>query len=125
MAKKQPLPKRKKRFSIKVIKVVCGDCNVVMERWENPYDKSEEHFESRCPVCGMHIKAYEGSFHCIDENGRAYLEIKWNKDLDWKKEFLKKEIIAWENRKKQREEYDKIYESFEKADEDFDVSGNG
>jgi len=113
MAKKQVLPTKKKRFNVKVIKIICGDCNAVMERWINPNDTTEEHFETRCPICGMHIK-----FYCIDENGRSYLEVRWNKDLEWKKEFLEKEKNYYENKKAQKEEYERIYEAFEKADKE-------
>lgn len=106
MAKKHPLPKRKKRFNVKVIKFVCGDCNAIMERWNEPYAPTEEHFYVRCPVCGMHIRVYDQTYHCIDENNRCYLETKWNKDLEWKKEFLKKEKNYWENKRKQQEDFD-------------------
>ena len=121
MAKKQPLPIKKKRFNAKVIKVICGDCQAVMDRWMNPNDETEEHFETKCPVCGMHIKHYINTFYCIDENGRSYLEVRWNKDLDWKKEFLQKEHNYYENKKAQKEEYDRIYEAFEKSDKDENV----
>ena len=113
MSKIRAPPKRKKRFNVKVIKFVCGDCNAVMERWSNPYTSTEEHFYVKCPVCGMHIRAYEKSFHCIAENGRPYLEIKWDKPLEWKKDFLQKEKNYYETKKRQQEDYDAFNKSLE------------
>lgn len=108
MTPKKVLPKKRKRFPMKVVQVVCGDCNALMERWDNPNDSREEHFETRCPECGMHIRHYEDTYLCIDTNGRAYMEVKWNKDLEWKKEFLQKEKNYWENQKRMRKEYDEL-----------------
>ena len=117
------MPKRKKRFKANVIKVVCTDCQAVMERWKNPYEEKEEHFETRCPVCGMHIRHYEKTFYCIDENGRCYLEVKWDKDLEWKKEFIKKEENYWADIQHQREEMKKFQEDFDKKMMETDIDG--
>ena len=117
------IPKRKKRFNGKVIQVVCADCQAVMERWDNPYDPKEEHFDTRCPVCGMHIRHYEKTYYCIDVNGRCYLEVKWDKDMEWKEDFLQKEKNYWEDKKMQKEQFEKFQEEFEKADREFDTDG--
>ncbi|MCP4762612.1 MAG: hypothetical protein GY870_12600 [archaeon] len=114
------LPKRKKRFKVSVIKVVCTDCQAVMERWVNPYDEKEEHFETRCPVCGMHIRHYEKTFYCIDESGRCYLEVQWDKDIEWKTEFLKKEKNYWDEKIRQAKEFEDFSKEFNKADKEFD-----
>jgi len=118
MAKKQTLPKRKKRFNVKVIKVVCGDCEAVMDRWENPYDAKEDHIDTICPVCGMHIKHYTNTFYCVDESNRAYLEVNWDMTLEKKKEFLEKEKDYWDRVKAQREEFDKFERDLQKPIEE-------
>lgn len=113
MSKIQNPPKRKKRFNVNVIKIVCGDCDAVMERWNEPYEPMEEHFYVKCPVCGMHIRAFKGSYHCIAENGRPYLEIKWDKDMEWKKKVLQTEKTIWEAKKKQQKEIDALNKAME------------
>lgn len=117
------LPKRKKRFAAKVIQVVCTDCQVVMERWENPYEQKDEHFETRCPVCKMHIRHYNKSFYCIDVNGRAYLEVQWDKDMEWKEDFIKKEKNYWDKKAQQAKEFEEFSKEFAKADMEFEADG--
>jgi len=100
--------RKKKRFNVRVIDIVCGDCKKKMLRWKNPYEQKEEHFETKCPKCGMHIRHYEKTFYCIDEKGRSYLEIIWDKDLEWKEGFLKKEKNYWERILQNRKEMDEF-----------------
>ncbi|KKN25345.1 hypothetical protein LCGC14_0885520 [marine sediment metagenome] len=100
--------RKKKRFNVRVIDIVCGDCKKKMLRWTNPYEQKEEHFETKCPKCGMHIRHYEKTFYCINEHGRIYLEIIWDKDLDWKKEFLQKEENMWAARNQRNKEMDEF-----------------
>lgn len=105
------LPKPKKRFNVNAITVVCGDCNVLMKRWDEPYEPTEEHFYTRCPKCKMHIRHYENTFFRIEENGRVSIEIRWDKDLEWKKEFQQKEKNYYERMKQEKKEM----EEFNKA----------
>ncbi|MFW9875899.1 MAG: hypothetical protein ACFFG0_22585 [Candidatus Thorarchaeota archaeon] len=118
MAKKKPVKKsrkpiRSKRFPVKTIQFTCGDCDKLMVRWNNPYEPKKEHFYVKCPECGMHIRVYEHTYHCIDVNGRCYLETRWNKDIEWKKDFLEKEKNYYENQKRQREQMDELQRQFD------------
>ncbi|KKN90850.1 hypothetical protein LCGC14_0224330 [marine sediment metagenome] len=106
-------PKRKKRFNVNAINVICGDCNILMKRWNEPYQVDEDHFYTKCPKCGMHIKHYKKTFYRIEENGRIALEIRWDKDMEWKKEFLQKEENYWTNRRNQEEEIEGLNKAME------------